>query len=69
MNLFLDYLTVTALFAFVALPAAIGFVRERRIDRQLRDAERGEAAPRATENAARPYKVTRRSYPKGWAKA
>ncbi|MEW2194814.1 hypothetical protein [Streptomyces microflavus] len=69
MNLFLDYLTVIALFVFVALPAAIGFVRERRIDRQLRDAERGEAAPRATENAARPYKVTRRSYPKGWAKA
>ncbi|MET8060508.1 hypothetical protein [Streptomyces microflavus] len=69
MNLFLDYLTVIALFVFVALPAAIGFVRERRITRQLRDAERGEAAPRATENAARPYKVTRRSYPKGWAKA
>ncbi|MDX2403735.1 hypothetical protein NJO91_11415 [Streptomyces microflavus] len=69
MNLFLDYLTVIALFVFVALPAAIGFVRERRIDRQLRDAERGEAAPRETEIAARPYKVTRRSYPKGWAKA
>lgn len=41
MNLFLDYLTVIALFVFVALPAAVGFVRERRIDRQLRDAERG----------------------------
>ncbi|MFJ5739866.1 hypothetical protein [Streptomyces microflavus] len=69
MNLFLDYLTVIALFAFVAFPAAIGFVRERRIDRQLRDAERGEAARTETEGAARPYKVTRRSYPKGWAKA
>lgn len=69
MNLFLDYLTVTALFALVALPAAVGLVRERRITRQLRDAERGEAAPRATENTARPYRVTRRSYPKGWAKA
>ncbi|MFJ7057130.1 hypothetical protein ACIQVA_05135 [Streptomyces microflavus] len=69
MNLFLDYLTVTALFAFVALPAAIGFVRERRIDRRLRDAERGEAQPTETESAARPYKATRRSYPKGWAKA
>ncbi|MBK3586296.1 hypothetical protein OG728_27125 [Streptomyces microflavus] len=69
MNLFLDYLTVIALFVLLALPAAIGFVRERRIDRQLRDAERGEAARRETESAARPYKVTRRSYPKGWAKA
>lgn len=69
MNLFLNYLTVTALFAFVALPAAIGLVRERRIDRQLRDAERREAKPRPTRSAARPYKVTRRSYPKGWAKA
>ncbi len=69
MNLFLNYLTVTALFALVALPAAIGFVRERRIDRQLRDAERGEVVRTETRSAARPYKVTRRSYPKGWAKA
>ncbi len=69
MNLFLDYLTVTALFALVALPAALGLIRDRRIDRQLRDAERGEAARTETESAARPYKVTRRSYPKGWAKA
>lgn len=68
MNLFLDYLVVTALFTFVTLPAAVGFVRERRIDRQLRDAERREAGtePRS---ATRPHKVTRRSYPKGWAKA
>lgn len=69
MNLFLDYLTVIALFVFVALPAAIGFVRERRIDRQLRDAERGEAVRRDPHGVARPYEVTRRSYPKGWAKA
>ncbi|MFF6905773.1 hypothetical protein ACFY9Q_07525 [Streptomyces sp. NPDC012389] len=69
MNLFLDYLTVTALFALVLLPAAIGFARERRIDRQLRDAERGEVARTEARSAARPYKVTRRSYPKGWAKA
>ncbi|MFJ8843874.1 hypothetical protein ACIRFF_13330 [Streptomyces cyaneofuscatus] len=69
MNLFLNYLTVTALFALVALPAAIGFVRERRIDRQLRDAERREAKLTHTRSAARPYKVTRHSYPKGWAKA
>lgn len=69
MNLFLNYLTVAALSAFVALPAAIGLVRERRIDRQLRDAERGEVARTEPRSTARPYKVTRRSYPKGWAKA
>lgn len=69
MNLFLDYLTVIALFAFVALPATVGLIRERRITRQLRDAERKEAKPTHTRSAARPYKVTRHSYPKGWAKA
>ncbi|MFD3787925.1 hypothetical protein [Streptomyces cyaneofuscatus] len=69
MNLFLDYLTVTALFAFVALPAAIGLERERRIDRQLRDAERREVGPTEPRSTARPHKVTRHSYPKGWAKA
>lgn len=69
MNLFLNYLTVTALFALVALPAAVGLIRERRIDRQLRAAERGEARPTETRSTARPYKVTRHSYPKGWAKA
>ncbi|CAM5378937.1 hypothetical protein SMICM304S_06420 [Streptomyces microflavus] len=37
MNLFLDYLTVIALFAFVALQAAIGVhSRERRINGRLR---------------------------------
>lgn len=69
MNLFLNYLTVTALFALVALPAVVGLIRERRIDRQLRDAERREVARTEPRSAARPYKVTRHSYPKGWAKA
>jgi len=69
MNLFLDYLVVTLLFALVLLPAGLGLARERRIDRQLRDAERGEVARTEARNAARPYRVTRRSYPKGWAKA
>ncbi|XQE82120.1 hypothetical protein ACN24L_28525 [Streptomyces microflavus] len=69
MNLFLDYLTVIALFVFVALPAVIGFVRERRIDRQLRDAERGEAVRRDPHGAARPHKVTRRLNGRSWAKA
>lgn len=69
MNLFLDYLTVTALFAFVALPAVVGLLRERRITRQLRDAERREAAPTETEGAARPGGVTRRLDGRSWAKA
>lgn len=69
MNTFLNYLVVAALFALVLAPVALGLARERRIDRQLREAERGEAAPTETENAARPHRVTRRSYPRGWAKA
>ncbi|MFF7626018.1 hypothetical protein [Streptomyces cyaneofuscatus] len=69
MNLFLNYLTVTVLFALVALPAVVGLIRKRRIDRQLRDAERREVARTEPRSTARPYKVTRHSYPKGWAKA
>ncbi|MFJ9636384.1 hypothetical protein [Streptomyces sp. NPDC101178] len=69
MNLFLNYLAVTALFAFVALPAAIGLVRERRIDRQLRDAERREVAPTEPRSTARPYKVTRHLNGRSWVKA
>ncbi|MFF8982475.1 hypothetical protein ACF08E_03685 [Streptomyces globisporus] len=51
MNLFLNYLVVTALLALVLLPAGLGLARERRIDRQLRDAARREAEP--TESASR----------------
>ncbi|MFH9136443.1 hypothetical protein [Streptomyces sp. NPDC017524] len=71
MNTFLNYLVVAALFALVLAPVALGVARDRRIDRQLREAERGRraAGPPQTRSAARPYKVTRRSYPKGWAKA
>ncbi len=69
MNLFLDYLTVTALFAFVALPAVVGLLREHRITRQLRDAERREAAPTETAGAARPGGVTRYLSGRSWAKA
>ncbi|MFJ6514845.1 hypothetical protein ACIQMO_14220 [Streptomyces sp. NPDC091406] len=72
MNTFLNYLVVAALFALVLAPVALGVVRERRIDRQLREAERGRrpaAGPPETQSAARPYRVTRHSYPKGWAKA
>ncbi|MFE7366401.1 hypothetical protein [Streptomyces anulatus] len=69
MNTFLNYLVVAALFTLVLAPVALGLARERRIDRQLREAERGEAAPTETESVARPHRVTRRSYPRGWAKA
>ncbi|MGW8487595.1 hypothetical protein [Streptomyces sp. NPDC055886] len=72
MNTFLNYLVVAALFALVLAPVALGVVRERRIDRQLREAERGRraaAGPPEAQSAARPYRVTRHSYPKGWAKA
>ncbi|CAM5684727.1 hypothetical protein [Streptomyces badius] len=51
MNTFLNYLVVAALFALVLAPAVLGFARERRIDRQLRDAERREVASRGAESA------------------
>ncbi|MET8880248.1 hypothetical protein [Streptomyces rubiginosohelvolus] len=50
MNLFLNYLVVAALLAFVLLPSGLGIARERRIDRQLRDAARREAEPTETES-------------------
>ncbi|MDX2693281.1 hypothetical protein Sipo8835_01385 [Streptomyces ipomoeae] len=37
-------LVVLGMLALVILPAVIGAVRDRRVDRQLRDAERREAA-------------------------
>ncbi|GGS10509.1 hypothetical protein GCM10010221_03230 [Streptomyces parvus] len=40
MNAFLNYLVIIALFALVLAPVAFGVARERRIDRQLREAER-----------------------------
>ncbi|MFE3375629.1 hypothetical protein ACFXMP_06875, partial [Streptomyces anulatus] len=44
MNTFLNYLVVAALFALVLAPVALGLARERRIDRQLREAECGRRA-------------------------
>jgi hypothetical protein len=40
MNTFLGYLTALILAAVLSAPAFAGYVRERRIDRQLREAER-----------------------------
>ncbi|WP_079149565.1 hypothetical protein [Streptomyces sp. EN27] len=54
MNTFLNYLVVAALFALVLAPAVLGSARERRIDRQLRDAERGEPPVRRRADRGRP---------------
>lgn len=70
MNTFLNYLVVAALFALVLAPVALGLARERRIDRQLREAERGRraAGPPETESAARPVSAARRPYLRSWAR-
>ncbi|MFF0741500.1 hypothetical protein ACFYVL_13985 [Streptomyces sp. NPDC004111] len=47
MNTFLNYLTVIALFALMALPSLVGHAHDRRIDRQLRRAERRAAETEA----------------------
>ncbi|MFJ8748231.1 hypothetical protein ACIREO_02625 [Streptomyces sp. NPDC102441] len=69
MNTFLSYLSIAALFALVLLPALVGLARERRIDRELRDAERRrETAPPETAGAAQPLTATRRPYVRSWAR-
>ncbi|MEU2575622.1 hypothetical protein ACIP3B_08005 [Streptomyces anulatus] len=70
MNTFLNYLVVAALFALVLAPVALGLARERRIDRQLREAERGRraAGPPETEGAAQPVTAERRPYLRSWAR-
>ncbi|WP_405388708.1 MULTISPECIES: hypothetical protein [unclassified Streptomyces] len=40
MNTFLSHLVIAALFALVLLPSPVGHGRERRTDRQVREAER-----------------------------
>ncbi|MEU1125947.1 hypothetical protein ABZ371_20860 [Streptomyces sp. NPDC005899] len=69
MNTFLSFLSIAALFALVLLPALVGAARERRIDRQLREAERARAVePPGTAAAARPVTATRRPYAGSWAR-
>ncbi|MFC8225442.1 hypothetical protein [Streptomyces sp. NPDC057287] len=69
MNTFLSYLAISALFALVLLPALVGFARERRIDRALREAQRGrETAPPETAGAARPVPAARRPHLRSWAR-
>ncbi|MFJ3699954.1 MULTISPECIES: hypothetical protein [Streptomyces] len=69
MNTFLSYLAIAALFALVLLPALAGLARERRIDRELRDAQRrrGET-PSGTAGAAQPVTAARRPYVGSWAR-
>ncbi|MFE0694877.1 hypothetical protein [Streptomyces sp. NPDC058869] len=71
MNTFLDYLVVAVLFALVLAPAAFGAARERRVDRQLREAERGRpaAGPPTAESAAPLPRLTRPLHGRSWAKA
>jgi len=69
MNTFLNYLAVVVLFALVLLPSVLGLARERRIDRELRDAaSRREGLPPGTPGAARPVTVTRRPYLRSWVR-
>ncbi|WLQ40759.1 hypothetical protein P8A22_12670 [Streptomyces laculatispora] len=69
MNTFLNLLGISAVFALVLLPALIGIARERRIDRELREAERGRRAdPPRTADAAQPVKAARRPYVRNWAR-
>lgn len=69
MNTFLNYLGIAVVFALFLAPTLVGIARERRIDRQLRDAERaGSAEPPQTADAARPVRAARRPYVRGWAR-
>ncbi|MFJ1897883.1 MULTISPECIES: hypothetical protein [unclassified Streptomyces] len=69
MNTFQNVLGISAVIVLVLLPALIGIVRELRIDRELRDAERGRrTAPPGTADAAQPVKAARRPYVRSWAR-
>ncbi|MBQ1110613.1 hypothetical protein [Streptomyces sp. 404i] len=70
MNTFLNYLVVAALFALVLAPVALGLARERRIDRQLREAEQGRraAGPPDRRSAGLRGRAERRPYLRSWAR-
>ncbi|MFD0550491.1 hypothetical protein ACFQ0X_15820 [Streptomyces rectiviolaceus] len=44
MNTFLGYVTVLTVFLLLAAPALVGYVHDRRIDRELREAPAPHAA-------------------------
>ncbi|MEV5203977.1 hypothetical protein, partial [Streptomyces sp. NPDC053720] len=61
MNTFQNVLGTAALIALVLLPALAGLARERRIDRELRAAERARSdGPPQTTGAAQPVTAARR---------
>ncbi|MEU1470626.1 hypothetical protein ABZ434_20620 [Streptomyces sp. NPDC005761] len=69
MNTFQNVLGISVVFALVLLPVLIGIVRESRIDRELREAERARSTePPQTADAARPVKAARRPYVRSWAR-
>ncbi|MFD9425098.1 MULTISPECIES: hypothetical protein [unclassified Streptomyces] len=69
MNTFLNYLGITVVFALFLLPTFVGLARERRIDRELREAERArETEPPRTAGAAQPVTATRRPHLRSWAR-
>ncbi|MFJ7490233.1 hypothetical protein ACIQZB_03105 [Streptomyces sp. NPDC097727] len=69
MNTFLNVLGTAALIALFLLPTLAGLARERRIDRELREAERERGdAPPETADAAQPVTAARRPYLRSWAR-
>ncbi|MET8325832.1 hypothetical protein [Streptomyces sp. NPDC005181] len=63
MNTFLNYLSIATVFALFLVPTLVGVARDRRIDRQLREAERQRRAEfPETAGAARPVKAERRPW-------
>ncbi len=49
MNAFTDYATVLTVFLLLAAPGLVGYLHDRRIDRELREAA---SAPRSSEGPA-----------------
>lgn len=69
MNTFTNVLGTAALITLVLLPALAGLARERRIDRELRAAERARSdGPPQTTGAAQPVTAARRPYLRSWAR-
>ncbi|MET9916542.1 hypothetical protein ACFV1C_34205 [Streptomyces sp. NPDC059605] len=69
MNTFPNVLGITVLVALVLLPALAGLARERRIDRELRAAQRARSdGPPETAGAAQPVRTARRPYVRSWAR-
>ncbi|WP_335940836.1 hypothetical protein [Streptomyces sp. PTD5-9] len=69
MNTLLNILGVSALIVLFLLPTLFGLARERRIDRELREAERRRAKrPPETADAVRPDTAARRPHLRSWAR-